>query len=111
MQNYGSGMRGGGAMRRATKMERYLNKSGVFKPIRDEGAGFGRAPRWRKRYKLTGTSYYLYLMFNETYMITDGKQGMVQNLVEFKKNASAEVQAIMTGLEELTEEIHGSGEE
>ena len=111
MNQYGSGTRGGGPMRRATRMERLINKSGHFKAIRSEGAGFGTAPRWRKKYTLTGTNYYLYLMFNETYHIQNGKNGPFVNTLEFTASVSPEVRDFMQELAKLGEEIHGSGEE
>lgn len=111
MQNYGNNTRGGGPMRRATRMERLINKSGLFKNIRDEGAGFGTAPKWRKRYRLIGTKYYFYLMFNETYHVQEGRDGRFIQLHEFLPNVSGEVKAFMKDIAALSEEIHGSGEE
>lgn len=111
MQNYNASSRTYSQGRMATRMERLINESGIFKTIRDENAGFRSAPKWRKRYKLTGSNYYLYLMFDETYHIQNGKNGPFVLIEDFIKNSSKEVQELMNKLAELGKEIHEHKEE
>ncbi len=111
MQNFGNNTRGGGPMRRATRMQRVLDGSSVFKVIRDENSGLGRAPRWRKRYKLIGTDYYLYLLFDERYRVQKGKGGPFVDSSELKEDISKEAQEVLRELSELEKEIHNHSEE
>jgi hypothetical protein len=111
MQNLGNNRRGGGNMRRVTRMQRAIDNSGFFKAIRDEGAGMRNAPRWRKRYKLTGTEYYLYLLFDEQYRIQFKKGGFFVEPSELVGKVDKSVSDFLTTLDALAEEIHGSSEE
>jgi hypothetical protein len=98
-------------MRRVTRMQRSIDESGLFKALRDEGAGRGRAPRWRKRYKLTGTQYYLYLLFDEQYRVQQGKGGFFVSREEMIGKVDKSVTDFLSTLDELVLEIHGSEEE